>query len=61
MCSKIGGIPWAMSDMPFTDKPTMMFGIDVYHKTAGRSRRSILAIVGTMNKTFSKYWSICKT
>lgn len=50
-----------MSDMPFTDKPTMMFGIDVYHKTAGRSRRSILAIVGTMNKTFSKYWSICKT
>jgi len=61
ICSKVGGIPWAMSDMPFSDKPTMLFGIDVYHKTQGKTRRSILACVGTVNKTFSKYWSTVRT
>ncbi len=30
MCAKIGGTPWTMSDMPFTEIPTMIMGIDMY-------------------------------
>lgn len=60
ICSKIGGIPWTLQDIPFTKEPTMVFGIDVYHKTQGSKKKSVLAIVGSVNKTFSKYWSTCR-
>lgn len=37
MCAKIGGEPWAVSDMPFMDDVTMVCGLDVYHNTGKKS------------------------
>jgi aubergine-like protein len=37
MCAKIGGEPWAVSDMPFFDDYTMVCGLDVYHNTGKKS------------------------
>ena len=30
--AKIGGCPWGISDMPLSEKPTMIVGYDVCHK-----------------------------
>ena len=49
ICAKVGGEPWAISDMPFFDKPAMVCGIDVYHKI-GNGTKSILAFCASMNK-----------
>lgn len=57
MCAKLGGVPWYMSDLPFTDLPTMIIGSDTYHKMQGKSRKSCVAIVATMDRNFSRYWS----
>ena len=54
--SKIGGIPWAIDGLPFSNKPTMIIGIDVFHKGA-KSKPSVLSLVATMNNTFTKYFS----
>ena len=29
----MGGIPWTMNELPFIDRPTIVVGIDVYHRT----------------------------
>ena len=55
LCAKIGGIPWAIDNLPFSDKPSMVVGIDVYNKAALKT--TIFSMVATMNPTFSAYWS----
>ena len=30
MLAKLGGVPWGMDAMPFSDRPTMLIGIDMY-------------------------------
>jgi aubergine-like protein len=57
ICAKIGGEPWAVDRMPFTNAPTMVVGIDVHSK----GKNSFLGCVGTFNNTFTKYHSVCKT
>ena len=42
--------------MPFTDKPTMVVGIDVFHKLAAK-KKSTLAFCATIDKSLSKYWT----
>jgi len=42
--------------MPFTDAPTMLIGIDVYHQTVMK-KKSIMAFVATMDKQFCQYFS----
>ncbi|CDW80416.1 macronuclear development protein 1 [Stylonychia lemnae] len=59
ICAKIGGEPWAVNDMPFFDKPTMICGMDVYHKT-GTGSKSILAFTASINQRATKYWSCAK-
>lgn len=54
ICAKIGGTPWGVSDLPFTDVPTMICGMDVYH-SVGRQRKSFLSFVSTEDEFFSKY------
>lgn len=56
LCAKVGGTPWSLTDFPFLDMPTMVVGIDVYHKTAMKNN-SLLAFCGTVNKHLSRYWS----
>lgn len=58
ICAKVGGTPWSVSDFPFTEKPTMLVGIDVFHNTIIK-KDSQLAFCATMNKYFSRYWSTC--
>ena len=49
-----------MNSMPFTKEPTMVVGIDVYHKTFGNVKKSIFAFVATVDINFSRYYSIVK-
>lgn len=57
ICAKIGGEPWAVDDMPYTNSPTMVCGIDLF-KSKGKS--SILGFTSTYNKTFTRYLSKAK-
>lgn len=57
ICAKIGGIPWTINNLPFTDRPAMMVGIDVYHKTTNQKKHSILAFCATVDRFFTKYWT----
>ena len=59
ICAKIGGEPWAISNMPFFDKPAMVCGIDVYHKV-GNGAKSVLTFTASMNKNATCYWSSAK-
>jgi aubergine-like protein len=54
ICAKVGGTPWGVSDLPFTDAPTMICGMDVYHSTA-RGRKSMLSFVSSEDEFFSRY------
>ena len=50
--SKIGGVPWAIKNIPFFNKPAMVVGYDVHHQ---RGQKSKLAIVASINQTGTRY------
>ena len=56
ICAKIGGIPWAVSELPFFDKRTMVCGLDAYHDGED-GLLSVLGFVASYNRTCTKYWS----
>jgi len=56
MNAKLGGIPWAVDNLPFMDKPTMICGLDVFHATA-LGKKSVLALSASMNNSATTYWS----
>ena len=56
MNAKLGGIPWAVEDLPFMDKPTMICGLDVFHAT-NLGKKSVLALTASMNNSATTYWS----
>jgi len=56
ICAKVGGTPWTLTDFPFTDRPTMVVGIDVFHRSNMR-KDSLLAYCATVNRHLSRYWS----
>lgn len=53
--AKVGSVPWAMSDLPFVDRPTMIIGIDTYQKLSLKCE--VFSLVATVNRTYSTYWS----
>jgi hypothetical protein len=57
ICAKIGGEPWAVDKLPFTNSPTMVCGMDVFKSTG---KTSVLGFTSTFNKTFTRYMSIAK-
>ena len=57
MNSKMGGIPWSISELPFFDKPTMVCGIDTFSQ---RGQKSIIALVASVNKDANRYFSRVK-
>ena len=59
ICAKIGGEPWAVSELPLFEKPTMICGMDVYHKV-GNGTKSMLAVTCSINQRATKYWSAAK-
>jgi len=56
ICSKIGGLPWVVKEMPFNDMKTMVCGYDVHHQ---RRQESLLSFVATLNPTYTKYFANC--
>ncbi len=55
MAAKIGGEPWGMK-IPLND--TMVIGYDSYHDTVG-DKRSVGAVISTINKGLTKFHSSC--
>jgi len=51
MTAKIGGCPWAISDMPLCDAPLMLIGYDVHHT---KGQRSTLALWNTNSRDLNK-------
>jgi len=56
MNAKLGGIPWAVDNLPFMDQPTMICGLDVFHAT-NLGKKSVLALSASMNNSATTYWS----
>jgi aubergine-like protein len=56
MCAKLGGIPWAVDNLPLMDRPTMICGMDVFHAT-NLGKKSVLALSASMNTSATTYWS----
>lgn len=54
--AKIGGIPWAVDNLPLMTRPSMICGMDVFHSTS-LGKKSVLALTASMNQTATKYWS----
>lgn len=54
--AKLGGIPWAVDNLPFMDQPTMICGLDVFHAT-NLGKKSVLALSASMNNSATTYWS----
>ena len=55
--AKVGGIPWAIQNLPLTDAPTMVIGIDIFHK---QGAHSVLGFCATTDKNFARYVSLPK-
>jgi aubergine-like protein len=59
ICAKVGGEPWAVDDLPYFDAPTMVCGIDVFHKVGG-GQKSVLAFCGSVNHRATRFWSAAR-
>jgi hypothetical protein len=59
--SKIGGVPWAIENLPLMEKRTMICGLDIYHHRSEENQSaadiSVMGLVSSYNKTGTKYWS----
>ena len=55
--AKVGGVPWAIQGLPLSDAPTMVIGIDVFHK---KGAHSVLGFCATTDKNFARYVSLPK-
>ena len=55
MCAKVGGIPWTMSEMPFSNQPTMLMGIDMYQKISNSRSKYVTGISATTDRYFALY------
>jgi len=59
ICAKIGGEPWAIDNMPFTSKPTMVCSYEIYG--VRDLKFPFLAFTATYNKNLTKYVTYLKT
>ena len=50
MNAKMGGIPWSISKMPFTQKPTMVVGLA---SAKAKGAKNVFSIAATMNRDFN--------
>ena len=52
MGAKLGFIPWAINDIPFSDLPSMIVGIDMV-KLSNEKGNQLIGITATTDPTFS--------
>jgi aubergine-like protein len=55
--AKRGGVPWSLTEMPFSSKPTMLIGLS---STKYKGRQTIVTIAATINNEFTRYFSRSK-
>lgn len=55
MCAKVGGIPWAINNLPFTSQPTMIVGIDLL--VDKKKNSSVMGFCATWDRNYCKYYS----
>ena len=58
ICAKVGGTPWSLKELPFTDEPIMVVGMDVFQNKP--MKNLLLSFCATVNKHLSRYWSRAK-
>lgn len=51
LCAKIGGEPWALSELPFFYDCSMVLGYFVFE--------DIISMSVSLNQKVSRYWSKC--
>ncbi len=56
ICAKLGGIPWAIDNLPLMDRPTMVCGMDVFHSVS-HGKNSVLGFCASVNDSSTKYFS----
>ena len=56
MKAKLGGVPWAIDNLPFTNVPTMVIGIDIFGRLAN-GKKCVVSLVSTVDRYLSKYYS----
>ena len=56
ICAKIGDIPWGFKELPLMNEPTMIIGMDVWHRV-GKHKKSVLGFVASLDKYVGKYYS----
>lgn len=55
ICAKMGDIPWACQELPLADMPTMVVGMDVFHKVGKLSVLGMCASAGQEMATCMAY------
>lgn len=56
ICAKIGGTPWGIEKLPYSEKPTMCIGIDEY-KNPVTPNSVIIGFCATNNIFFTRYFN----
>jgi len=56
ICAKVGGETWGIDNLPFTNQPTMVIGIDTYQKRG----INYIGCAASNNKNFSQFFTIIK-
>jgi aubergine len=54
MNAKMGGVPWSISHMPFTQSPTMVIGLS---SAKAKGAKNVYSIAATMNREFNRFFS----
>jgi hypothetical protein len=58
MCAKVGGEPWTIDNLPFTNQPTMLCSYEVY---GGKTlNEPILSFCATYNRNMTRYVTYVK-
>lgn len=55
--AKLGFVPWTIDELPFSDLPTMVLGLDISGSISKKSKQ-VFSITATSDPNFSQYWSL---
>ena len=54
MNAKLGGTPWAITHLPYSDKPFMLVGLSIFSK---KGQKKILGMVASINHLGTRFFS----
>ena len=53
MGAKLGGAPWYLKDLPFSNRPSAILGININKSKI--SKRFVIGVTCSINKYFTRY------